>query len=82
MALIDELEPHPRGIYGGTVGYFDFAGDMDMAIAIRTALIRDGAANVQAGGGDRRRLRARPPSTRSRSTRRWRCCVPSPRPPA
>ncbi len=51
IALIDETEPARRGIYGGTVGYFDFAGDMDMAIAIRTALIRDGRASVQAGGG-------------------------------
>ena len=51
IALIDEIEPARRGIYGGTVGYFDFAGDMDMAIAIRTALIRDGRASVQAGGG-------------------------------
>ncbi|PJI85474.1 anthranilate synthase component I [Luteimicrobium subarcticum] len=51
IALIDELEPARRGVYGGTVGYFDFAGDMDMAIAIRTALIRDGRASVQAGGG-------------------------------
>jgi len=51
IALIDELEPARRGIYGGTVGYFDFAGDMDMAICIRTALLRDGRASVQAGGG-------------------------------
>ncbi|GAA1411219.1 anthranilate synthase component I [Oerskovia paurometabola] len=51
IALIDELEPASRGIYGGTVGYFDFDGNMDMAIAIRTALIRDGRASVQAGGG-------------------------------
>lgn len=51
IELIDELEPARRGVYGGTVGYFDFAGDMDMAIAIRTALIRDGRASVQAGGG-------------------------------
>lgn len=51
IALIDEIEPARRGIYGGTVGYFDLAGDMDMAIAIRTALIRDGRASVQAGGG-------------------------------
>lgn len=51
IALIDELEPAGRGIYGGTVGYFDFAGNMDMAIAIRTALIRDGRASVQAGAG-------------------------------
>lgn len=51
IALIDELEPARRGTYGGTIGYFDFAGDMDMAIAIRTALIRDGRASVQAGAG-------------------------------
>ncbi|WP_265521071.1 anthranilate synthase component I [Oerskovia flava] len=51
IALIDELEPASRGIYGGTAGYFDFTGNMDMAIAIRTALIRGGRASVQAGGG-------------------------------
>ncbi|PZS05420.1 MAG: anthranilate synthase component I [Pseudonocardiales bacterium] len=51
MELIDELEPLRRGLYGGTVGYFDVAGDLDMAIAIRTALLRDGIAYVQAGGG-------------------------------
>lgn len=51
MELIEEFEPARRGLYGGTVGYFDFAGDMDMAIAIRTAFIRDGVAYVQAGGG-------------------------------
>ena len=51
IELIDELEPARRGVYGGTVGYFDFAGDMDMAIAIRSALLRDGKAYVQAGGG-------------------------------
>jgi len=51
MQLIDELEPTRRGLYGGVVGYLDFAGDMDMAIAIRTALVRHGTAYVQAGGG-------------------------------
>lgn len=51
VALIDELEPARRGIYGGTIGYFDFAGNTDMAIAIRTACIRDGVASVQAGAG-------------------------------
>ena len=51
MAIIDRLEPVRRGIYGGTVGYIDFAGDMDMAIAIRTAVIKNGTAHVQAGGG-------------------------------
>ncbi len=51
MELIDEMETTRRGLYGGTVGYLDFAGDLDMAIAIRTAVIRDGVAFVQAGGG-------------------------------
>jgi len=51
LSLLDELEPHRRGIYGGVVGYLDFAGDMDMAIAIRSALLRNGRAYVQAGGG-------------------------------
>jgi anthranilate synthase component 1 len=51
MAIIDELEPTRRGLYGGVVGYLDFAGDADTAIAIRTALVRDGIAYVQAGGG-------------------------------
>jgi anthranilate synthase component 1 len=51
MELIEELEPTRRGVYGGVVGYLDFAGDADTAIAIRTAVIRDGVAYVQAGGG-------------------------------
>ncbi len=51
MALIDEMEGSRRGIYGGVVGYLDFAGDLDMAIAIRTALIQGGTAFVQAGAG-------------------------------
>src|SRR5690625_964457 len=51
MRIIDRLEPVRRGVYGGTVGYIDFAGDMDMAIAIRTAVLKDGTAHVQAGGG-------------------------------
>jgi anthranilate synthase component 1 len=51
MEIIDRLEPVRRGVYGGTVGYIDFAGDMDMAIAIRTAVLKDGTAHVQAGGG-------------------------------
>ncbi len=51
MELIEELEPTRRGLYGGAVGYFDFAGDADAAIAIRTALLRDGTAYVQAGAG-------------------------------
>ncbi len=51
MEIIDELEPTRRGVYGGAVGYLDFAGDSDTAIAIRTALLRDGVAYVQAGAG-------------------------------
>ena len=51
MEIIDELEAADRGIYGGTVGYFDFSGNMDMAIAIRTAFLRDHQASVQAGAG-------------------------------
>ena len=51
MEIIDELEPTRRGVYGGCVGYLDFAGDADTAIAIRTAYLRDGVAYVQAGAG-------------------------------
>ncbi len=51
MEIIDELEEVQRGIYGGAVGYFDFAGDMDFAIAIRTAVLKDSIAYVQAGAG-------------------------------
>jgi anthranilate synthase component 1 len=51
MELIEELEPVRRGIYGGAVGYLDAAGDLDMAIAIRTAVMRDGRAHVQASAG-------------------------------
>ncbi|MEZ5115629.1 MAG: anthranilate synthase component I [Candidatus Nanopelagicales bacterium] len=51
MEIIDELEPARRGLYGGVVGYLDFAGDADTAIAIRTAVLRDGTAYVQAGAG-------------------------------
>jgi anthranilate synthase component 1 len=51
MEIIDELEVSRRGLYGGVVGYLDFAGEADAAIAIRTALLRDGVAYVQAGGG-------------------------------
>ncbi len=51
LEIIDELEPAQRGVYGGVVGYFDFAGDADLAIAIRTATIVGGLARVQAGAG-------------------------------
>ena len=51
LSLIEHYEPSRRGVYGGVVGYLDFHGDLDMAIAIRTAVIKDGTAHVQAGAG-------------------------------
>jgi anthranilate synthase component I len=51
LEIIDELEAAQRGAYGGVVGYFGFAGDLDLAIAIRTATIARGVAHVQAGAG-------------------------------
>jgi anthranilate synthase component 1 len=51
LEIIEELEPTNRGLFGGVVGYFDFAGNADLAIAIRTAVIRNGVAHVQAGAG-------------------------------
>lgn len=51
MEIIDELEPEKRGIYGGGVGYFAANGDMDMCIALRTAVVKDKTLYIQAGGG-------------------------------
>ncbi len=51
MEIIDELEPEKRGVYGGAVGYFSAGGDMDMCIALRTAVVQEGALYIQAGGG-------------------------------
>ena len=51
MEIIDELEPVKRGIYAGAVGYLGFHGEMDLAIAIRTAVVKDGQMHVQAGAG-------------------------------
>ncbi len=51
MEIIDELEPEKRGVYGGGVGYFSAGGDMDMCIALRTAVVKDGQLYIQAGGG-------------------------------
>jgi anthranilate synthase component 1 len=51
MEIIAEFEPEKRGPYAGAVGYFSFTGNMDMAIAIRTMVLKDGIARVQAGGG-------------------------------
>jgi len=51
MQIIDELEPHKRGSYGGAIGYLGFTGDLDTAIHIRTVVVKDGLVHVQAGGG-------------------------------
>jgi anthranilate synthase component 1 len=51
MEIIDELEPVKRGVYGGAVGYLSWSGNMDTAIAIRTAVIKDGQLHIQAGAG-------------------------------
>ena len=51
LEIIHDLEPSARGLFGGVLGYFDFQGNADLAIAIRTALIRDGVARIQAGAG-------------------------------
>ncbi|HEU4807088.1 MAG TPA: chorismate-binding protein, partial [Homoserinimonas sp.] len=51
LEIIDELEVAQRGLYGGVVGYFDFAGNLDLAIAIRTTTISGGIARIQAGAG-------------------------------
>lgn len=51
MQIIDELEPVRRGLYGGAVGYFSSTGDVDLAIAIRSVVLKDGQAHVQAGAG-------------------------------
>lgn len=51
MQIIDELEPEKRGVYGGGVGYFSAGGDMDMCIALRTAIVKDAKLYIQAGGG-------------------------------
>ena len=51
MEIIDELEPVQRGIYGGACGYLSFAGDMDVAIVIRTGIVKNQTLYVQAGAG-------------------------------
>ena len=51
MEIIDELEPVKRGAYGGAVGYLSYTGDLDTCICIRTVVVKDGVAHVQAGGG-------------------------------
>jgi len=51
MEIIDELEPVKRGLYGGACGYLSFSGEMDLAIAIRTGIVKDGVLHVQAAAG-------------------------------
>ncbi len=51
MEIIDELEPHKRCSYGGAIGYLSFTGDLDTAIHIRTAVVKDGLVHIQSGGG-------------------------------
>ena len=51
MEIIDELEADKRGIYGGCIGYFGAAGEMDTCIVLRTAIVKDGMMHVQAGAG-------------------------------
>ena len=51
MQIIDELEAEKRGVYGGGVGYFAAQGDMDICIALRTGVVKDGTLYIQAGGG-------------------------------
>jgi len=51
MEIIDELEPVKRGVYGGAVGYLAWNGNMDTAIAIRTAVVKDGKIYIEAGAG-------------------------------
>jgi len=51
MEIIDELEPAKRGFYGGAIGYLSYSGDLDTCIHIRTVIVKDGTAHVQAGAG-------------------------------
>jgi len=51
MQIIDELEPVKRGSYGGAIGWLSYTGDLDTCIHIRTVVVKDGIAHVQAGGG-------------------------------
>ena len=51
MQIIDELEPVKRGGYGGAIGWLSYTGDLDTCIHIRTVVVKDGVAHIQAGGG-------------------------------
>ena len=72
MQIIGGLEPTRRGLYGGAVGYLDFAGNLDFCIAIRTITMRDGHARTAGRRGHRRRLGSGGRVSRRRSTRRGR----------
>ena len=78
MEIIDSIEPTKRGPYAGVVGYIDFSGNLDTAIAIRTMIWRNGRASVQAGAGIVP-TRFRKTKTSSATTRRGRCSPPPPR---
>ena len=69
MQIIDELEPVKRGGYGGAIGYLSYTGDLDTCIHIRTVVVKDGVAHVQAGGGT---VADAKPATSSASRRRSR----------
>ena len=75
MEIIDELEPTRRGVYAGAVGYISFQDDMDTAIAIRTAVVKDGMLYVQAGAGIVHDSVPESRVDRKRRTRRARCCA-------
>ncbi len=77
MQIIDELEPIKRGGYGGAIGYLGYGGDLDTCIHIRTVVLKDGMAHVQAGGRPRSPTRGPTTSSPSRRRRRARCCAPS-----
>jgi anthranilate synthase component 1 len=74
MEIIDELEPVKRGIYAGAVGYLGFHGNMDVAIALRTGVVKAGRLHVQAGGGIVADSHP-PPNGRNRRARRGRSCA-------
>ena len=77
MQIINELEPGPRGVYAGAIGYLDFAGNLDFCIAIRTVVLEHGTGLRAGRRRHRRRLESRPPSTTRPTTRRGRCCARS-----
>jgi anthranilate synthase/aminodeoxychorismate synthase-like glutamine amidotransferase len=81
MQIIDELETVKRGAYGGAVGYLSYAGELDTCICIRTVVVKDGLAHVQAGGGTVADARPEYEFEESK-TRPAASCAPSSSPPA